>query len=60
MVISIFSWHISLQKETGRIGKQRKNQDHPVHSIVKISRNTEESPRDLTRLSDAQTPMKDH
>ena len=41
-------------KEILGIGSQRKNQDHPHHSI-KICKNTEKSPRDLRRLAVSQT-----
>ena len=37
---------------------KRKNQDHPHHSIVLIGNNTENSPWDLWRLIDSQTPVK--
>ena len=50
--------HQELGKETGRIGDQRKNQDHPEHSIFKISWNTEKSPRDLRRLAATSTSVK--
>ena len=44
-------------KGTGRVGNQRKNQDHP---IVEISPNTQNSPGDLRRLAVTQTPEKTH
>ena len=40
--------------------KNRKNRDHPDHSIFKISQNTGKSPGDLRRLVVTQTPVKDH
>ena len=40
-----------LDKETGGIGNQRKNQNHQYHCNAKISKNTEKSPGDLRRLS---------
>ena len=40
-----------LEKDTGGIGNQRKNRDHPDYNIVKISLNTEKSLGDRKRLA---------
>ena len=49
-----------LAKEIGRVGNQRKNRDHPNHSIVEIGHNTENSPGDVRKLAVSQTPVKDY
>ena len=49
-----------LEKKTGRIGNQRKNQEYPDHCIVKISSNIEKSSGDLRKLAVTQTPVNDH
>ena len=41
------------------IGNQKKNQDHPDHSI-KIGSNNEKSPGDQRRLAVTRALMKDH
>ena len=46
--------------ETGKIRNQRKNQNHPDDSTIAISENTQNSPGDLRRLADSQTPVIDH
>ena len=50
----------SLGKKTARIENQRKNQDHPDHSIIKLCQDTEKSPGDLKRLTVTQIFVKDH
>ena len=45
---------------TGRLGNKRKSEDHPNYRIIKISKNTEESPSDLQRFAVTQTPGKYH
>ena len=44
--------------ETGGIGNQRKNSDHPGQSIVQNGQNPEKSPKELRRLAVTQTPVK--
>ena len=48
-----------LGKNIKRTGYQRKNWDHPDHS-VKISKNTQKCPGDLRRLAVTLTPVKYH
>ena len=45
---------------TGGVGNERMSRNHPNHSIVEISQNTEKSPGDLRRLDITQTPVKNH
>ena len=42
-------------KKSGGHGNQRKNRDHPDHSIVEIGYNTEKSPGGLSRLAVTKT-----
>ena len=51
--------HQSIGKETGRIGNKKMSGDHTNYSIVKLDKNTEKSPVDLSRLAVARTPEKD-
>ena len=44
----------------GRLGNRRTSGDHPDHSIIKISQNTEKSPGDLRKLAFTQTPVENH
>ena len=52
-------WSQRLGKKTGRIGNQRKNQDHSDYSFVEISLNAEKSPGNLRRLDVTKTPVND-
>ena len=47
-------------KESGRIGNRRTNRSHPNYTIVKIGQNNNKSPGDLSRLTVAQTPVRNH
>ena len=38
-------------KKTGRLGNQRKSEDYPNYSIIKIGKNTETTPGDLRKLA---------
>ena len=49
----------SLGEETGGIGNQKKNRDHPDFTIAEISQNTKESPGDRSRFTVTQTPVKE-
>ena len=49
-----------LEKKTGGIGNQMKNQDNPNYSIVEIGQNTEKNPGDWRRFVVTQIPVKDH
>ena len=42
---------LSICKEAG--GNKKTNRDHPDYSIIKIGQNTEKSPGDLRRLTNA-------
>ena len=42
---------LEIRKETRRIRNQKKSEDHPDSSIVKISQNTQKSTGDLRRLA---------
>ena len=50
----------SLEKKTGGIGNRRNNQDLLINTNVKIGKNTEKTPGDLSRLALTQIPVKDH
>ena len=59
--------HQRIGKGTGTLGNERERErkimtsgDHPNYSIIKISRNTEESPVDLRRLAAIQTPVRNN
>ena len=56
------SWysHERTIKGTGGLGNKRMSGDHPNYYIIKISQNTEKSPRDLRRLAVTQTSEKAH
>ena len=41
------------------MGNHRKNQDHPLHSIVKFGKNTQWSPGELRRVAINQTTVKE-
>ena len=43
---------------TGRVGNRSSNRDYPDYGILKISKNTDESPRGLRRLAFPQNPVK--
>ena len=45
------------KKKIGGFENQRKNQDHQVHGIAEIGKNTGKSPGDLWRHAFAQTPV---
>ena len=47
-------------EKTGGTGNQKKNRDHPDHSIVKIGWNTKKRSGDLERLAVIHTPAKYH
>ena len=49
-----------VEKKIRQNGNQRKNRDHPDHSIVKIGLNTGKSPGDLKRLFATNSLGKDH
>ena len=49
-----------LVKGTGRVRNRWMNRDHRNYCTFEIGQNTEESPRDLRRLTVTQTPMKVH
>ena len=51
---------LRLGKETESVENWRTNRDHPNYSIVKIGQNTEKSPGDLKRVTDAHTRVKDY
>ena len=42
--------HLRTSTGTGGLENKRKSGDHPNYSIVEISQNTEESPKDLLSL----------
>ena len=48
------------QKETGRAGNRRTNQDPLNHNIVEINQNTDKSPGDLKKIAVTLTPVKEH
>ena len=47
-------------KRTERRGNQRTSGDQPDYNIIKISQNTEKTPRDLRSLAVIQTPVENH
>ena len=49
-----------LRKKTGISRNQRKNQEHPSLSIVKLGLNTQKSPGDLRRFALRMNPVKDY
>ena len=55
-------WYSNLRiiNGTGGLGSWQTSGDHPNHSIIENSQNTEKSPGDLKRLAVTWTPVKDH
>ena len=49
-----------IDKGTGGLGRKRMSVDPPSYHIIEISRTTENSPGDLSRLATTQIPVKDH
>ena len=56
-VIGALSSHQRIGIGIGRLEGKRTSGDHPNSSIVEIDQNTKESPGDLKRLTDTQTPV---
>ena len=52
--------HPRIGTRNGGLGNRRTGWDHPNYSIVEISQNTKKSPRDLRRLTAAQTPLENY
>ena len=50
----------SLEKRLEGIQDERKTLDHPDHSTIEISENTQKSLEDLKRLAVTQTSVKSH
>ena len=51
LVIGLGMTPVKLGKKIGETGDYKKKREHPDHSIVKISLNTQRNPGDLQRLT---------